>query len=326
MAVFTHSIFRANVAIAADGDLVYDLPVNPISAILLNINPLNETATIGNYSFFSALLSAIDQIDISYKGASLLTASGADLAVLAMLYHRLSIWQSNAIETDNDRRSLVLPLMFGRRPYMAEECIPRTKKGELQMTITWDIADTGFDGLRMSIETIELPEAEPVHLQKVTTLTQTFAAAGQNDIDLPIGNVLRAILLFGTTSWAGATPAPTLGQLSLLKNNVQTHYSSTDWEVLRGALALARVPYPPELSHIHSGTYTTTVAGDSLEPQIVLQKAEYYALMDLDPTMDDTFSLETDGAGRVHVRSIAEAAELVRALPIEKVLTSTFLT
>lgn len=325
MSQFIHSILQTNVAIAADGDQVYDLPVNPLSVILLHISPLNETSTIGNYALLGALLSALDNVRVDHKGSAVVNLNGYDLAMLAMLWHGRPIWQSNAVETDDDRRSIVVPIMFGRRPWDSKECFPETKKGELQMTVTWDIADTGFDGLRISIETIELPDAVPDYVQKVTTLAQTFAATGQNDIDLPIGNVLRAVLLWGTTSYAGATPAPTLGQLQVLVDNRQVLYSATDWEVARAIHGLMGRPFPPDFRHIHSGTYTTTVAGDSLEPEIGLSKDAYYLLLPFDVTGDDEYSLETAGSGRVHVRATAEAAEAVRVLPIERVQASTFL-
>lgn len=325
MASFIHSILQTNRAIAADGDVVYDLPVNPLSVILLHISPLNETSTIGNYSLLQALLGALDNVRVDHKGSAVVNLSGDDLAALALLWHGLPIWQSNAVETDDDRRSVILPIVFGRKPWDPKECFPETKKGELQMTCTWDIAATGFDGLRISIETIELPDAVPDFVQKVTTLAQTFAATGQNDVDLPIGNVLRAVLLWGTTSYAGATPAPTWGQLQVLVDNRQVLYSATDWEVARGLLGLMGRPFPPSFRHIHSGTYTTTVAGDSLEPEIGLSKDAYYVLLPFDVNGDDVFSLETAGAGRVHVRATAEAAEAVRVLPIERVQASTFL-
>ena len=152
MARFIHSILQANVAVAADGDLVYDLPVNPLSAVLMHISPLNETSTIGNYSLLQALLSCVDMVSITHKGTSVVNARGDDLAAVAMLYHGMSLWQSNAVETDDDRRSLVLPVLFGRRAYDPVECFPETRKGELQMTVTWDIADTGVDGLRITFE------------------------------------------------------------------------------------------------------------------------------------------------------------------------------
>lgn len=324
MAKFIHSILETNALVGSDGDEVIDLPVNPLSVILLHISPLNDTSTIADYRFLELLLSAVGTVRVSHKGASVVDASGVDLAVLALLWHRVGIWQSNAVETDNDRRSLVLPIFFGRRPFGPDEAFPETKKGELQLTVTWDIAATGFDGLRRSVETIELPEASPSFVQKVTTLAQTFVATGQNDIDLPIGNVIRAILLFGTTGFAGASPAPTLGQLQLLVDNIQTHFSATDFEVLRGLLGLGGVNYPPGFRHIHSGTYTTTVAGDSREPEVGASIDDNYVLMDLDPTRDDEYSLDTSGAGRVNVRSTAETANAVRVLPIEKVPVSIF--
>jgi len=325
MGRFIHSILQANVAVAADGEVVYDLPVNPLSVVLLHIGPLNETSTITEYSLLAALLSAVNSVRITHKGVTVVAYNGYDLAMIACLWHRMSIWQSNAVETDDDRRSIVLPIIFGRRPYDPAECFPQSRKGELQMAIDWDIADTGFDGLRVSIETIELPAATPDFVQKVTTLAQTFAAVGQNDVDLPIGNVIRAILLWGTTSFAGAAPAPTWGQLSVYKDNLQVGFTATDWEVLRGQLGLTWVNFPPTFRHIHSVDAAGVGREDSLEPEIGLDKAAYYALLNFDPTWNDEYSLETEGASRVHVRSMAEAAEAVRVLPIERVPVAKYL-
>jgi hypothetical protein len=325
MAQFIHSILRANAAVAADGDEVVDLPVNPLSVILIQVAPLNETSTITNYSLLQALLSAVDTVRVTHKGAAVFDLRGDDLAALAMLWHRQSVWQSNAVETDDDRRSVILPIMFGRRPYDPAECFPETKKGELQMTVTWDIADTGFDGLRRSVETIELPGAAPENVQKVTTLAQTFAAVGQNDVDLPIGNVIRAILLWGTTSFAGAAPAPTWGQVSLLRDNQQVYYSASDWEVLRGVLGLRGCNYPPSFRHIHSVNAAGVGREDTVEPEVGLAKDAYYAMLDLDPLHDDSYAMVTEGAGRINVRAVAEAAEAVRVMPIERVSTSVYL-
>jgi len=324
VADFIHSILRTNNTPAADGDVVLDLPVNPLTLILLHINPLAETSTITTHRLLEALLAAVGNVRVTHKGASVIDASGVDLAVLALLWHRFTMWQSNAVETDNDRRSLVLPICFGRGAYTPNECFPETRKGELQLTLTFDIAAAGFDALNYSVETVELPGASPETVQKVTTLAQTLAATGQNDVDLPIGNVLRGILCFGTTGYAGATPAPTLGQLSVYKDNRQIGYTASDFEVLRGLLGVRGVPFPPDLRHIHSGTYTTTVAGDSREPEVGASIDDNYALLDFDPNRDDMYSLETQGAGRVNVRLDAEAANAVRILPIERVVAGQF--
>jgi hypothetical protein len=325
MAKYTHSILAANQLVAADGVQVFDLPVSPLSVVLLHISPLAETSTITNHSLLMLLLSAIDNVTVSFRGGAFIALNGRDLAALCMMWHRWQIWQSNAVETDNDRRSIVIPVPFGKKAFDVKECFPATKKGELQMSVTWDIADTGFDGLRISVETIELPGATPDYVQKITTLARTLAAIGQNEIDLPIGNFLRGVLLFGTTSYTGATPAPTLGQLQLLKDNVQQYISASDFEVLRGVMCLKGVSFPPDRRHIHSGTYTTTVAGKSREPEVGLSLDANYALMDLDPLFDDSFGMETEGAGRVHVRIDAETADAVRVIPIERVKSGVFL-
>lgn len=324
MAVYTHSILASNQVISADGDVTYDLPVQPLSVLLVHISPLNNTGTIADYRLLELLLSAVDTIRVSWKGDPIFNLSGVDAAVLAMLWHRVPIWQSNAVETNDDRRSIVLPILFGRRAYMQNECFPRSLKGELRVTITWDIADTGFDGLRISLETIELPDATPAFVQKATALAQTFGATGQNEIDLPVGNTLRGILLFGTTGFAGATPAPSLGEIAFLVNNRHTHVVGSDFEVLRGTHGLVHVPFPPDFRHIHSGTYVTTVAGDSREPEIGASLDDNYTLINLDPTWDDEYAVETAGVGRVHLRIDAETADAVRAIPIERVDASLF--
>jgi len=325
MAEFIHSILTANALIAADGDLVYDMPVGPLSVVLLHLSPLNDTGTITNYSLLAGLLSSVDQIRLTHRGADVFAMNGQDAAVLAMLWHGLQIWQSNAVETNNDRRSIVLPIILGRKPFMRRECFPATKKGELQLTIRWDIADTGFDGLRASIETIELPGATPDFTQKATTLSRSLTATGQNEIDLPIGNALRAIMLWGTTSFAGATPAPSLGQLQVLKNNRQMYYSATDFEVSRSIAGLMGRSFPIDNRHIHSVNAAGGGQEDTQQPEVGLSLDAQYTLLPMAVGDDDTFIMETEGASRIHVRMDAETADAVRVIPIERVASQKFI-
>jgi hypothetical protein len=325
MGVFRHGILVPNVAIAADGDISYRLPVDPLSVVLLHISPLNETSTIGNYSLLEALLGAIDNVQITFRGATVVAMNGQDAAMIAMLWHGAKIWQSNAVETDDDRRSVVLPIVLGRRPYMNSECFPKSASGELILTVTFDIAAAGFDGLRASVETITLPEGAPTHVQKVSTTSSTFGATGQNDVELPIGNTIRGLMLWGTTGYAGAAPAPTWGRVSLFLSDLQSHYTSTDWEVGRGVAGLMGAAFPPAARHIHSVNAAGAGREDSLEPEVGASLDDNYLWLPLDVTGDDEFSLDAAGASRVHVRAEAEAAEAVRVLPIERVDVARFL-
>lgn len=318
MAQFIHSILAPNQVIAADGMVAYDLPVNPLSCIYLHISPLNETGTITTYQLLQGLLSAVDNIDVLFKGVSILSFSGIDLLALLILNFGIDPIQSNIVNTDNDRRSLILPIPLGRRIWNPNECFPRSIKGELTLQITWDIADTGFDALRISIETLELPDANPTTLQKITTLAQTLAATGQNDVDLPIGNVLRGILCFGTTGFAGATPAPTLGQMSFFMSNQQQGYSGTDFEVSRQLAFTGGLRMTSFIDHIHSINVAALTETDSRAADILLAWLENYTLLTFDPTKDDEYAIDTAGSSRIHLRISAETANAIRILPIER--------
>lgn len=325
MAEFVHSILAADQLIAADGDVVYDLPVNPLSAILLKVAPLNETSTITAFSALWGLLSAVDNIRVTHRGGDVFAMNGVDAMALALLWHKIGGWQSNQRDTDNERRCLVLPILFGRKAWMPRECFPATKKGELLLTVRWDIADTGFDGLRISIETIELMGATPDYVQKCTTLARTPSATGQGEVDLPIGNVLRGILLFGTTAFTGASPAPSLGQMQVLRSNRQIGYSATDFEVARGLAGLMGSFDDADAVHIHA--VNAAGAGQEFTRQTDRRNSnlENYVLLPFDVSGDDTYSLDTEGAGRLHVRIDADTADAQRILPIERVVASKFL-
>jgi hypothetical protein len=321
---FIHSVLATNQAVAADGDQTFDLPVNPLSAVLIHLNPLNETAALASYRFLDGLLSALDNVRVNHLGASVVDLRGQDLAAMAMLYHQIGIWQSNARNTDNERRSLVIPVLFGRRAYDPKECFPATRRGELQLTCTWDIADTGFDNLRISVETIELLGATPEFVEKKTATVQTFPATGVQEVDLPIGNVLRGILLFGTTGYTGAVPAPTIAEVELLISNVQRMYSHTDWEVLRSVSGLRGAKFMETVDHFHEVNAAGAGSEDTRGQEIIAGLMEQYGLLDLDPLRDDTFAVDTAGASRVHLRVTAETANAMRAMSIERVPASFY--
>ncbi len=323
MAEFIHSRVVVDQAVAADGDQTFELPVNPLSALLIHLRPLNETGTITTYTFLTGLLSALNNITVAWRGQSIVNASGQDLAALAWLWHRLAIWQSAAGDTNNEMRSLTLPILFGRRAWMPSECFPASKRGELLLTMDLDIADTGFDVLRIGVDAIELIGATPTHFQKVTTLAQTFAATGQNDINIPQGNLLRALLMFGTTEFTGAAPAPTLGEVAFLLDNRERFFSNLDFENLRGAQALFGGFPQMCWDNLHAVNAAGAGEEDTRGPMTDGGILENYAVMKFDVTEDDEYSVPTAGLGSVVLRSDADAANAVRVLPVEKVEVST---
>lgn len=324
-APFIHSILVADRAQAADGEFNVDLPVNPLSVVLLNIKPLNNTATIANYTAMQGLLSAVNNIRIDWRGTAVVDINGQDLAAFLWMASQSRIALTNFRETDNERRSMVIPIPLTRNIWSPSECFPSSKRGELILTIDFDVADTGFDGLRFSIETLELPNANPTHFQRLTTQSITFTATGNNDVDMPIGNMIRGILAFGTTPFTGAAPAPTIGALRLLVDNVEQGFSSGDFETLRALTSMmGREPHYV-LDHFHGVDASGAGQEDTQSQQIEAASYANYVYLDYDGTRDDAYALETKNASRVHLRVNAETANAARFIPVERILVTDFL-
>ena len=319
MARLLHRVSINEQAIAADGIQTFDLPVNPLSVLLLVLRPLNETANLSHYKRIFDIADAINRATVLFRGVSLFSMSGRD--IVAYNYHRHGIvpQEANPDDTNNERRAVVLPLVFGRHPYDSNGCIPASRRGELQLELDFDIASEGYDDLRISAESIELLGAKPKFVERKVTLSQTFGATGDNDVQMPPGNVYRGILGFGTTDFTGASPAPSLGRLSLYVDGQEAAYSSADFETLVAASQLlGRQPFG-QGHHTHrvDATGVATEETFSLINIGASDGMQNYCWMDLDPTRDDEFSVDTGKAMSVYVRSDAETADAIRLVTIE---------
>jgi len=302
---------------AADGVVSFDLPVNPLSVVLLTVEALNETVALTTYSSITALLNMITDVRIAYRGATIIGGSLSDLSVM---FNALSKWptiQGNKINTDNAVRALTVPLCFGRRPYDPLECFPATRRGDLVLTLTTDVAVVGADALILQAETIELLEATPERFTKVTTTQKTVNAIQEHDVELPIGNDLLGVLLFAQSVPTGAVRTSTIGQLALEVDNVETILAETRWESMRADLS-RRLADRHERPHIH---HTAAAPGNSTEQQEAFSYIDNYAYLDLDPLIDGMYALKTAGAARVNLRVTSEVANAAadRYLPIELV-------
>jgi len=302
-----------------------DLPVNPLSMLLLTVKALNDTGTITDYTLISALLAYITKVEILYKGSAIVSGSLDDLARMNALMLGRPPMQMKATATNNDTRAITIPIMLGRSAYNAMECFPAVRRGELQLQITTGAAITGLDTIVLQVETVELLDAKPSRFLKYTTVTKTPTATGDHDVDLPIGNKIAGVLLFGTTAPTGASYNASFGQLRLLVDNVEQYYARTNWETLHGALGLRIAEGTQSLSHKHVSDvgaayaqFQLTASGDNLAPWF-----NNYALLDFDPRMDDSYLLETAGRARVHLRINADVADAIRILPAELIEVAT---
>ena len=292
---FLKSIVIDNETIAADGIATYDLPVNPVSHLILTICCLNVTdeATIAN------LCELVTNVHVLHRGTTVLQMSSADLHALNHILLRKTPITGPQIADDNGVRYLSHVIPFGRKLYDPNECFPQSRRGELQIQLDCDIETTEADGLILQLEAVELYGANPSRYLKASTLTLGTPILGFNDLPLPIGNPHSGILLFGTTIPTTTTWTATIEQLELLADNKERYFASTNWESLRG-----------ELINRCGHEFGYQVAcGDDHIPN--------YAFLDFDPRQNDQFLFNTAGLNALILRITAGDTEELRAIPLE---------
>ncbi len=299
---FIQSVLAQNEAVIKDTVDTWDLPVLPLSHIIVTIKGLNAGAVECTKYEIENL---IRKIEVLYEGAAIVSLSGVELDTYnGLLFRNLPIL-GNQVATNDGVRTLCLAIPFGRKIFDPNECFPKTSKGELQLQITWNTAAAtpNIDGVMVQIETVELPEASPKQYVKVTTLSKTPTAIGEHDVDLPIGNKYIGIQLHATSVPIGTTWTKSISYLKLLVNNVEYNYARANWESLHGMLLNKighREPYDLDADHDH---YMDA------------------ALLDFDPLGDDSYLLDTKGMASLRLKIYADIADLILLHPIELVAT-----
>lgn len=315
-----HSVAVQNVDVGGDVVNTHDLSVHPLSVILICLRPLNDTGTLTEFGQYLTICDAINRLSVLHRGQSIISMTGRDAAALAYFRHGIQLLQTNNDNTNNDRRCVVLPILLGRAPYDPTSCFPASRAGELVLELDLDDADTGYDDLQYTVEMIELLGANPTEFERKVQLTRTFNSTGINDVDLPVGNILRGVLLFGTTGFTGAAPAPTWGRVSTVVDGIEIGYAGTDFEVAHGLHGLRSIQAPDYEGHQHG---FEPVAGiQTLPPgsfDVGAGGYEQYSFLDLDPTRNDMLSIDSRGVSRLQIRADVETANAARVIPIERI-------
>jgi len=191
----------------------------------------------------------------------------------------------------------------------------------LTCEIDWDESDTGYDGLRYSLESVEMTGVRPKEFERKVSVSQTFAATGDNDVDIPIGNILRGALLWGTTGFTGGAPAPSWGRVSVVADGMQVAFASTDFEVAHMLTSLSGRQGPSNDTHTHRVDATAASTTQETTGPIEFGSSgwENYCFLDLDPTRDDLFAVNTRQYSSLAIRGDAETADAVRVVTVEKI-------
>jgi hypothetical protein len=316
-----HSTLIRDRAIAAAGETFQvDLPVNPLSAILLTLKAANNGAVATFVSLLNSWAAKYTSWRVTYRGATIVEGQTEDLWLEMARRERWIPSRAQVTSTDGDVSSITWPLMFGRKLYDHMQCFPATRRGDLVLEVI-AAADAGeLDTHILQAETIELLDARPRSFLKVTTIEQAMAAAGINIIELPIGNKLLGVLLRPFVFPSGALFTSSFGEVRTKVDNVEVIDAHRNWETLHGMLG-RRVPANwNDLEHAHgfepvAGVVTLDVRRDG-----VLNQA--YGYLDWDPTDDGAYALDTRGAAHVQLEMTsdqADGANTSRVLPVELV-------
>jgi len=295
---FIHSVVAQNEAVVKNTTKSWDLPVNPLSHLIITIRALNAAAVEATKFEIEDLLK---KVSIDYRGITILDLSGVELDTYnALTFKNLPVLL-NQVATDDAVRALTLVVPFGRKIFDPEECFPGSRRGELTLHITYNTAAAtpNIDGCEIQIESVALPEATPKQYIKNTTLTKTPTAVGWHEIDLPIGNQLIGIGLHATTTPIGISWDKSISQVKVMADNDELDYTLTNWESLHGMLLNKighREPYDLDADHDH---YLDS------------------ALLDFDPQGDSKFLIDTKPFARFNLAIYADVADQILVHPIE---------
>lgn len=319
MPFFIKSVLSSERAVVAGEQVTYDLPVNPLSYIDLRLTALQSALnTLIDPTDF---LGYITSVEVLWRGASIVSVSLRDLAMVAGVLGGYWPDLQNHGNLASQRVSMVFKIPFGRKLFWTSEILPPVRRGELQLRLTYAATLTDASSLIEHIETLEVPDATPSRFLKYTTLPKTPSAAGDHDVDLPIGNPLVGMLLFSTTVPAGATETTSIDAVKLLVDNVEFFYPLSRWEEVhadflrRSNGGLARI-----WNHQHMYDPTLVAANQTTDrAQGATYDLRQYGYLDFDPLVDPDmgYSLVTAGRARVNLRISADDVAAIRVIPIE---------
>lgn len=315
---FLHSVLAQNETVTQNTVISYDLPVNPLSFILLTLRFQQNKADLQmDWDKIDALLA---KVEVLYKGSAIFSANGSDIEALNVNMFGFVPWITNRLGDDNEYTFFTFLIPLGRKPYSPMEAFPRSTRGELILQITYQATFAEVDNVSAQIETVELPEASPERFLRVTTLSVTPSAAGELDVELPIGNVLAAVLFFGTTVPLADANTQTLTYSQLLRDNRRIYFSHTNFECWRQLAALRHAPPIAHGYHIHQ--LDSAAYAQYMDTSVVKYRNDrsiQHLFWDFDPMRDDRFLLDTKGASDLVARIYAGDTNALRVLPCELV-------
>lgn len=304
MAEFIRSTVVTDYTPAADEVQSWDLPINPLSIVAVTVKAQQKGADVD--PDMDELLRMVTNCEVLYRESAIYSASLIDLAVLYYALTGNQVYCEGLRNNDDHYAWVTVPILMGRYPFNPKECFFQTMRGEMKIRLTLDIANDKWDGLMITVETVELLDAKPERHLRANVMTTDPAAAGEFDLDLPLNGHLIGNLFYSTTTPSGDALLSTIEYVELMLNNVEHYYTRQQWEQLhnwfcmRGGDAYGLAQWDADAFQFYSVW-------------------NHYAYMDLDPTRDLMYPPDLIPLNRCHLRINAGDTEELRVIPVELV-------
>ncbi len=279
----------------------FNLSVNPITYSVLHVDGLVANATAVGVD---QPWTDIDNITVSFNGASVLNINGEDLrALLVALGWRVPYIVNHPSATNSDLVRLSIPIPFSRKRFWLNEGFPASRSGELQMSVSFVAQGATFTTRFFSIESNEVLDMVPRRFLKAVTQSKALTA-GDQDFELPKGNDLAGVLIFEPALADSGVASGTLRSIKFLLDDVEFGIANARFESMR------------DMFEQRGGPIDMFEFG-------ALPRLARYALIDFDPLQDGEYLVPTVGRSSVKLRPEIDTAGTVRAIPIELVAVET---
>ncbi len=318
---FIHSVLASDEPVDGGDVDSYDLPVNPLSHILVTLKYTRTAAAASGVPTFPIVFALLPKIEVLYKGSAIFSMSGLDAVATGLLVCGFESWGLNRLGVADEECSFTFLVPLTRFLYSPSECFPRSTRGELILQLTYKATLNGATAVKAQIETVELPDAAPEQYLRMTTLSFTPAVAGEHDVELPIGNRISELVLFGNVFPAGTADTATLGYLQILVDNVRRFYSHANFETVHNMAGRMRCPPGYWYGHTHWLQTAAGLSGVQFSGNHLLKQ---YLHLPFDIFRDGRYALETAGKSDVILRFSVDATNVnaVRVIPCEIVPAS----
>lgn len=235
---FIHSCHANAVAVGGtDTTVAYRMPVLPVTCVYITLNAQLTTANTSDS--VTTLLSALTSVQYRFRGTQVWSMNGLDLyrvtRAMGIFGMRPELWN----KTLNSVRTINLVLPFGRRLYDYQECFPAVAQGETELALSFTAAPSGYNTLSYNIDSVQLIDGQPTTFIRGTTFSDTPAAAGDKDYDLPRAAPLVGVGIHATATYPAST-SPNISLVKVLANNQDYMYAQATPSTLRAMSGLRR--------------------------------------------------------------------------------------